>query len=130
MRVQTPFVYVAVAAICILLHNAVLIVGDFLGLPLWAGILTSFTLVASVGYVLHGLFTFRQPLAFSRFAKYVIAMSANVPVAFVTTWFWKDLVGLPMVLAAPLASACMLVLNFLLGRWAITAPSDHEIVSR
>lgn len=130
MSARTPVAYLAVAGLCILLHNVVLIGGDLLGLPLWTGVLISFMLVASVGYVLHGLLTFRQPLALGRFGKYVLAMSANIPLAFVTTWFWKDVAGLPMTIAAPIASACMLAFNFVLGRWAILAPGKREAISR
>ena len=129
MNGRTPFAYVAVAGVCVVLHNAVLIIGDFLGIPLWLGVMISFGIVASVGYVLHGLFTFRQPLTVRRLAKYAVAMSANIPLAFVTTWFWNRVVGLPMALAAPLASVCMLAVNFVLGRWAITAPSEREAIS-
>jgi len=129
MNGRTPFAYVAVAGVCVVLHNAVLIIGDLLGIPLWLGVMISFGIVASVGYVLHGLFTFRQPLAVRRLAKYAVAMSANIPLAFVTTWFWNRVVGLPMALAAPLASVCMLAVNFVLGRWAITAPSEREAIS-
>ena len=130
MSARTPIAYIAVAATCIGVHNAVLIVSDHFKLPLLAGVLISFVLVASIGYVLHGLFTFRQPLALRRFGKYVLAMSANIPLAFVTTWLWKDVAGLPMPLAAPIASACMLALNYVLGRWAILAPSRGETVTR
>ena len=126
MNVRTPVAYSAIAGLCIALHNLVLIAGDRLGLPLWQGILLSFALVATVGYMLHGVFTFRQPLAVGRFARYAVAMSANIPLAFVTTWFWHDIVGLAMALAAPIASACMLALNFVLGRWAIAAPMASE----
>lgn len=130
MNARAPVAYVAVAGVCILLHNAVLIVGDYSGLPLSVSVLISFVVVASVGYVLHGLFTFRQPLALSRFAKYVVAMSANIPLAFITTWFWHDVVALPMTFAAPIASACMIALNFVLGRWAIAAPNEPEAIHR
>lgn len=130
MSARTPLAYVTVAGICILLHNAVLIMSDWVGIPLWAAVLISFSLVASVGYVLHGLFTFRQPLALVAFARYAIAMSANIPLAFVTTWFWRDQIGLAMSLAAPLASVCMLALNFVLGRWAIAAPSLRSAARR
>ena len=130
MSARTPFAYIAVAGFCILLHNAVLIVGDSVGLPLWLTVLISFGMVVSAGYVLHGLFTFRHPLALVAFARYAIAMSANIPLAFVTTWFWHDQVGLAMSLAAPLASGCMLALNFVLGRWAIAAPKLRSAARR
>ena len=123
MSVRTPIAYLAVAGFCIALHNAVIILADSAGMPLWLAVLLSFGLVAGAGYVLHSLFTFRQPLAPIAFARYVIAMSANIPLAFVTIWFWQQLVGLPMAFAAPVASVCMLALNFLLGRWAIVTPN-------
>lgn len=115
-----PLYYIAVAGLCLLLHNAVLILSDIAGLQLWAAVLLSFVIVAATGYVLHGLLTFREPLAASGFVRYAIALSANIPLAFVTTWFWRDLAGLPMAAAAPIASACMLALNFILVRWAVT----------
>ena len=126
MSVRTPAAYVAVAGLCIVVHNLVLIAGDSLGLALWQSVLLSFVLVATLGYMLHGLFTFRQPLAMRRFVRYAAAMSANIPLAFVTTWFWHDAAGLAMTRAAPIASACMLALNFVLGRWAIAAPKTAE----
>lgn len=129
MRARTPFIYLAVAGVCIVLHNGLLIAGDAVGLPLWGSVLASFFLVATVGYVLHGLFTYSQPLTVANFAKYSVAMSANIPLAFVIIWLWKDIAGLPMVLAAPMASACMLAINFLLGAWAMI-PSKRRGIGR
>lgn len=123
MSVRTPIAYTAVAGFCILLHNAVMIIGDALGMALGPAVLVSFVLVATMGYVLHGAFTFRQPLKLAGLGRYAFAMSANIPLAFITTWFWHDLLGLEMLLASPLASICMLALNFILGRWAIAAPN-------
>lgn len=120
MRVWTPSAYIIVAGICLLLHNIVMVVADNRGVPLWLAVLISFGLVASTGYTLHGLFTFRQRLALSAFARYAIAMAANLPLAFATTWIWHDLLGLAMILAAPIATVCMVVFNFFLSRWAIT----------
>jgi hypothetical protein len=57
-------------------------------------------------------------------------MSANIPLAYVTTWFWYAVVGFQMSLAAPIASGCMLALNFVLGRWAIAAPDPKIAASR
>ncbi len=129
MRIRTPSLYVAVAGFCILLHNAVMILAESAGFPLWAGVLLSFAIVAAAGYVLHARLTFRQPVALLGFARYAVAMSANIPLAFVTTWLFLDQIGLPMPIAAPLASLCMLAVNFVLGRWAITAPHRKATAS-
>lgn len=129
MSARTPFIYFAVAGICIVLHNGLLIAGDAMGLPLWASVLASFLLVVTVGYVLHGLFTYSQPLTVASFARYGIAMSANIPLAFVIIWLWKNIGGLSMIYAAPIASACMLAINFLLGAWAMI-PGKRRGISR
>jgi putative flippase GtrA len=115
--------YLAVSGTCLLLHNGVLIAGDAAGVPLWATVLISFVLVTSAAYLLHGLLTFRQPLLVSRYLRYALAMSANIPLAYVTTWLWHVAVGLPMPFAAPIASGCRVALNFVLSQWAISRPA-------
>lgn len=130
MNARTPFVYVIVAGLCVMLHNGVMISTDYLGVPLWLSVLLSFGVVASSGYVLHGLFTFRRSLSVGAFGRYALAMSANVPLAFVTTWFWHDRIHLDMTEASPLASACLLVLNFALSRWAIGNRRRQSIADR
>ena len=122
-KMRTPFAYAAIAGCCFALHNAVIILADRAGMPLWLAVLLSFVIVGGTGYLLHSVFTFRRPLAPITFVRYVIAMVANIPLAFVIIWFWHQHIGLPMVLASPLASVCMLALNFLLGRWAIVMPN-------
>lgn len=126
MNARTPVAYGSVAVLCICLHNAVIIVADMLGLSLWLGVLISFGVVSVIGYLLHAIVTFRQSLALGRYLRYALAMSANVPLAFVTTWFVREVLGIGIVLAAPLASLCMLVFNFVLSRWAVLAPGARQ----
>ncbi len=116
---RTTMIYGAVAGLCLLLHNATLIAADRAGAPLIAGVLLSFALVALTGYALHSRLTFRRQMGMRAFLRYALAMSANVPLAFGTTWVWHVPLGLPMIWAAPLASGCMLAFNFALSRWAI-----------
>ena len=130
MIIRTPIAYVLVSGFCVLLHTANLIVADKIGIPLGLAVLASFVIVACVGYVLHGIFTFRQPLAAARLVRYSVAMSANIPLAYITIWIWHVGVGLPMWIAAPIASGCMLGLNFVLGRWAIAAPKNAFVETR
>jgi putative flippase GtrA len=114
--------YIGVAGFCLVLHNVIMITAHKAGVPLGLSVLLSFIAVAIAGYVLHAIFTFRQPLSVVRLFRYAIAMSANIPLAYVTTWFWYAFIDLPMSVASPIASCCMLALNFVLGRWAIAAP--------
>lgn len=126
MRAWTPFAYSSVAVICVLLHNAVIILADSLGLPLWLAVLISFVVVSATGYLLHAHFTFRQSLALGRYLRYALAMSANVPFAFVSTWFLHEELGIEIAIAAPLASLCMLIFNFVLSRWAVSVPGSNQ----
>ena len=130
MILPTHLAYLAIAGLCLVLHNAVMILADSVAMPLWLAVLASFATVATVGYLLHARFTFRHAPATATFARYVIAMLANLPLAFVTTWFWHDRVGLPMPVAAPMASVCMLAVNFVLSRWAIAARGGRMAVNR
>jgi putative flippase GtrA len=113
--------YALVAGACLVTHNIVLIVADAAGFPLMFCMLTSFIIVALFGYVMHSLISFRRPLSLLGLQRYVSAMSASVAIAFMITWICKDGIGLPIITAAPLASGLMLVINFLLSRWAIIA---------
>lgn len=115
--------YVLVAGTCLLTHNIVLISTDAAGFPLVLSMLTSFIIVALLGYVMHSWISFRRPLSLQRLHRYVSAMSAGAAVAFIITWICRDGMGLSMVIAAPLASGLMLVVNFLLSRWAIIVPA-------
>ena len=116
--------YALVAGACLVTHNIVLIVTDAAGLPLIFCMLTSFVIVALLGYAMHSLVSFRRPLSLQGLQRYVSAMSAGAAIAFLITWICKDGIGLPMAAAAPLASALMLVVNFLLSRWAIVSRAN------
>lgn len=111
--------YALVSGVCLLLNNAILIAVDRTGAPLPASIALSFAIVVVVGYGLHGRFSFRDTLDLSGLARYAVAMSANIPLGLVALWLWRDLVGLPMELAAPLATGCMTSVNFALCRFAV-----------
>lgn len=119
MIARSALIYGAVSAICLALHNIVVIGGDGIGWPYPASILLSFSLSAATGYLLHSLLTFGEPLQMRRFVRYAAAMSLNIPLALVALWAWHDLAGLAMIWASPLATLCMIVVNFLLSRWAI-----------
>ncbi|MEB4677471.1 GtrA family protein [Enterobacteriaceae bacterium G50] len=128
MKFRTSFAYICVSGICFFGHNAIMILAESLCAALWLAILISFAIIASIGYILHSLFTFKQPLSFLAFGRYTVSMLLNIPLSFVTTWFWYTWLGLPMPAAAPLASICMIILNFLLSRWAIRASNSNKAV--
>jgi putative flippase GtrA len=97
--VRTALVYATVSGSCLVLHNAIMILADHVGIPLVYAVLISFSVVAMTGYLLH-----------SRF-----------PLAIAATWLWRDVLGWPMVWASPAATACMVIANFIFSRWAIVS---------
>ena len=95
---------------------------------LWLAVLLSFVITVIIGYILHSTFTFKQPLSLHAFGRYALGMLLNIPLAYVTTWFWYHWLEFPMPAAAPLASLCMIALNFLLSRWAINTSGRNKVV--
>jgi putative flippase GtrA len=115
--------YGLVAGTCLVIHNTVVIAGDAAGLPLLLSVMLSFTVVVTVGYVLHSRVTFERSLTWGRFERYVVVAAMSIPASFVTLWFWSVALRLAMIWAAPIASLCTTLFNYLIYRWAITAPA-------
>lgn len=126
-RRRRPIGYLIIAAGCLLLHNAIVIGGDALGLPLWTGMLVSVLVVNAAGYLGHCRVTFRTTASLRGFVRYAAAMSTNVPAAYALIWLLHDAAGLPMVLAAPAASLLMLVVNYALSHWAIVPGRNRQV---
>lgn len=112
--------YPAVSGLCLLLSNTILIVADLHHYKLLTAVLTSFCITALVGYILHSIISFKQPLGIIPFTRYIFAMAANIPAFIAITWLWQNGIGLSMSLSGVFATACMVLLNFLLCRWAVT----------
>lgn len=119
MTPRHGFDYALVSGLCLLLHNLVMIVSDTIGLILPAAVLASFMTVVITGYLLHSRFSFRQRITRAAFKRYAFAMSANIPLTLAVTWLWLGPAALPMTIAAPLGTFCMIAINYALSRWAI-----------
>jgi putative flippase GtrA len=105
---------------CAMLHNAIMIGGDWLGLHYAVSSLLSFVIVCAFGYALHSRWTFpgaqrgRAP-----FARYALTMSANLPLSLAGLFVLVDLAGLAVAVAAPLVTVLLVAFNFLGARWAL-----------
>jgi putative flippase GtrA len=114
--------FFTVGLVCALLHNAIMIAGDWAGLHYVASSFVSFAIVVVVGYWLHSGWTFpgaargRTP-----FARYALTMAANLPLSVAGMFVLVDLAGLPVSLAAPAVTVLLAAFNFLGGRWALRA---------
>lgn len=119
MTARTTLTFGAVSVLCMLLHNIVMIAGNHVGWGLVPSIIVSFCLVSVTGYLLHSNLTYREKIKATRFARYVLAVSANIPITFITVWVWHDLIGFKMLWASPIATLSMVGVNYVLSRWAI-----------
>jgi putative flippase GtrA len=111
-----------VSLACALLHNAILIAGDWGGLHYVVSTVISFAVVVCAGYWLHGAWTFpRAERGGMSFARYALSMSANLPLFVAGMFLSVDLAGLPVAIAAPLVTVLLWLFNFLATRWALRA---------
>lgn len=118
-RAATPLRYLVVAAFCLAMHNAIMIVADWSGLSLLEAAATSFCIMVVVGYLLLSAFVFTGARGWPGFWRYTAAMAANFPLSTGLVWLFFDLAGQPMAIAAPAATMVMVVVNFAASRWAI-----------
>src|SRR5918999_767678 len=115
--------FFTVGLACALLHNAIMIGGDFLGLHYVASSFVSFGVVVAVGYWLHSGWTFpgasrgRMP-----FARYALTMAANLPLSLAGMFALVDLAGVSVAAAAPAVTVGLAAFNFAAGRWALRPP--------
>jgi putative flippase GtrA len=119
--------FFTVGLACALLHNAIMIAGDWLGLHYVASSLVSFSIVVAVGYWLHSGWTFPGATrGRTTFARYALTMAANLPLSIAGMFVLVDLAGLPVSIAAPLVTVLLAAFNFLGGRWALRVRRAHS----
>ena len=114
--------FFSVGLLCALLHNAIMIGGDWLGLHYVASSFVSFAIVVLVGYWLHSSWTFpgAQRGGMS-FARYTLTMALNLPLSLAGMFVFVDLAGLGVPIAAPAVTVMLAAFNFVGGRWALRA---------
>jgi putative flippase GtrA len=109
-----------VGLVCALLHNAIVILGDFAGLHYAVSLTISFAIVVVVGYWLHSGWTFRGARrSGSSFARYLLVASANYPASLAGMFLLVDVLGLPVPLASPILTIVLFAVNFLGNKWAL-----------
>jgi len=114
--------FFSVGLLCALLHNAIMIGGDWVGLHYVASSFVSFAVVVALGYWLHSSWTFpgAQRGGMS-FARYTLTMALNLPLSLAGMFVLVDLAGLGVPLAAPAVTVMLAAFNFVGGRWALRA---------
>lgn len=114
--------FLVVGLACALLHNAVMIGGDWLGWHYVASSIVSFAIVVVVGYLLHSRWTYvGAERGGTSFARYALVASGNLPLSIAGMFLLVDLAGLPVPIAAPLVTVLLVLFNFAGNRWALRA---------
>jgi len=104
------------------LHNVIMIGGDWIGVHYALSLSFSFVVLVLLGYWLHSSWTFQgAERSGTTFGRYLLVASANYPFSLAGMFVFVDLVGLSVPLAAPIVTVLMFVANLLGNRWALRA---------
>jgi putative flippase GtrA len=114
--------FFTVGLACALLHNVIMIGGDWAGLHYVISSFLSFAIVVGFGYLLHSGWTFPSAQRGAMpFGRYALTMSANLPLSLVGMFVFVDLADLPVGIAAPVVTVLLAAFNFIGSRWALRA---------
>jgi len=112
--------FFTVGLACALLHNAIMIAGDWAGLHYVVSSLISFVIVVLVGYWLHSGWTFPgAERGRVTLARYTLTMALNLPLSIAGMFLFVDLLGFTVPIAAPTVTVLLAAFNFVAGRWAL-----------
>lgn len=116
--------FLLVGLACALLHNAVMIGGDWLGMHYVLSSVVSFAIVVVFGYLLHSGWTFSgAQRGGPSFMRYTLMASANLPLSILGMFVFVDLAGLSVPVASPLVTVLLVLFNFSGSRWALRRQS-------
>jgi putative flippase GtrA len=111
--------YLTVGAVCALVYNLITIGCDFAGLHYLPATLISVAVVAPLGYFLHCRFTFRKAHSLEGFLRFMAGIALAYPLLIALMMLFCSGLGLPVIIASPLATAVLVVFNYLSAHWAI-----------
>lgn len=111
--------YTSVGIVCAITHNLIMIGADFAGLHYLPSTLLSFAVVTPLGYFLHCRFTFRTAPSLDGFLRFMAGIAVGYPLSLALMVLFCSGLSLPVIVAAPLATAALFVFNYLSAHWAI-----------
>ncbi|MGJ0393639.1 MAG: GtrA family protein [Methylocystis sp.] len=115
--------YLIVGGACALLNNILVIAFAYMGAGYAKASALAFGPVLAFGYASHTFFTFKTSASIESFARYALAMLANFPLWIGSLFVLCDLLSLPVQAAAPLTTALVFAVNYILAKWALRAGS-------
>jgi putative flippase GtrA len=109
--------YLVVGITCAILHNMILIAGDFFGLHYIASSIISYAVCVLLGYGLHSVFTFGREMSAQSLFHYALGLATNLPGSLVLLFLFCDVAGIVVAIAAPATTAILFLLNFAMSHW-------------
>lgn len=119
ISISHAFRYSMVSAICLLLCTAVVPLLDLIGIHYVFATFLGFCLSALTGFTLHSRWTFGVERSFPAFVRYVSAVALNLPLTIILIGLGHDGIGFSITASSILASAILVIWNFVAVRWAI-----------
>lgn len=111
--------YAVNGAICALINNAILIVGDWLGGGHLFLVFLTWLVGGSAGFALHARVSFRAEAGRTGYVQFMAGVALGMPVAYASILLLTVILHLPMTLAAPIATVVMILYNYVNARLAI-----------
>lgn len=116
-----------VGFVCALAHNAIMIVGDWMGLHYALSLVFSFLIVVVLGYRLHSGWTFSGTVRTrASFGRYALVASANYPASLAGMFVFVDLLNFSVPIASPVVTVLLFALNYAGNRWALRAAHSRR----
>jgi putative flippase GtrA len=112
--------FLGVGLACALLHNVIMIGGDFAGWHYVVSSIVSLAIVTVFGYLLHTRWTFPGAARGGEpFRRYALIVSANYPLSLAGMFVLVDLAGVPVAAAVPAVTVALFLFNYAANRWAL-----------
>lgn len=105
-----------------LLHIAIMIAGDAVGLHYVVSSVVSLVIVTAVGYVLHSSWTYpRAERGAPSLTRYLLLVGGNFPLSLAGLFVFVDLLGVSVPIAAPVVTVFLVGFNYVASRWVFRA---------
>lgn len=121
--------FLAVSGLCAILTNGLVILCVRWGLGTAAASALAFGPVLIVGYALHSLFTFSERGARLSLVRYAVSIALNFPIWTGGLFVLRDLLKVPIVIAAPVMTCLLFVWNFASANWAVLGRAPAALSS-
>ena len=111
--------YSLVAVLCLLLNYLVILAVDWLGAHYLIAMTAAFVAVTPIAFFLHSHFTFREPLRWGAFRRFMAVVASAAPMAYLAMIILCSGFGLHVAIATPIATVAVFLWNFVAVHWAI-----------